>query len=272
VKQIDNHIAVFPVHGIPTPGARQKRIELRRDWQYRFDSLLGRVRARWQFQIGKIRFPDGKRTMILGPRCDLIFDDRASIEVKQSQLHILSNDANNPYYPEASNLGVETYWRFLDHPTTRRTKIRLGEASKLILNPNTSLCTGVYISVWNGMSLEIGRGTYIGNDVFIASSLGMKIGEEGLIGLGTTIMDYDGHPIISDEKSPPLSLRGGNKRRVTIGDRVWIGFHCSILKGVTIGEGAIVGSHSVVTEDVPAHSIVAGNPARVIRTGVTWRD
>ncbi|MBV8923397.1 DapH/DapD/GlmU-related protein, partial [Bradyrhizobium sp.] len=53
---------------------------------------------------------------------------------------------------------------------------------------------------------------------------------------------------------------------VVIADKVWIGFNASILKGVTIGEGAVVGACSVVTRDVPPFAVVAGNPARVIRT------
>ena len=53
---------------------------------------------------------------------------------------------------------------------------------------------------------------------------------------------------------------------VRIGDKAWIGFNAIILKGVTVGEGAIVAAGAVVTKDVPPYTIVAGNPARVIRT------
>ena len=52
---------------------------------------------------------------------------------------------------------------------------------------------------------------------------------------------------------------------VRINDRAWLGFNSIILKGVTIGEGAIIGAGSVVTKDVPAYTIVAGNPARIIQ-------
>ncbi|MBK8021791.1 MAG: hypothetical protein IPK19_10285 [Chloroflexi bacterium] len=52
---------------------------------------------------------------------------------------------------------------------------------------------------------------------------------------------------------------------IRICDKAWIGFNAVILKGVTIGEGAIVGAGSVVTKDVPAWTVVAGNPARIIR-------
>lgn len=52
---------------------------------------------------------------------------------------------------------------------------------------------------------------------------------------------------------------------IVIGDNVWIGEYASVLKGVTIGTGAIVASHAVVTKDVPPYTIVAGNPARVVK-------
>ena len=57
---------------------------------------------------------------------------------------------------------------------------------------------------------------------------------------------------------------------VHIGNHVWIGRSAIILKGVTIGAGAIVGAGSVVTRDVPARSLVAGNPAKVIKENVEW--
>ena len=55
------------------------------------------------------------------------------------------------------------------------------------------------------------------------------------------------------------------ERPVSIGDDVWIGANAMILRGVTLGEGAVVGAGAVVTGDVPAHTIVAGNPATVVR-------
>jgi acetyltransferase-like isoleucine patch superfamily enzyme len=55
-------------------------------------------------------------------------------------------------------------------------------------------------------------------------------------------------------------------RPIHIGQNAWIGFDCCVLPGVTIGEGSVVGARSVVMEDVPPYTIVAGNPARIIRT------
>lgn len=58
---------------------------------------------------------------------------------------------------------------------------------------------------------------------------------------------------------------------VVLGDRVWIGAGAIILPGVIVGDGAVVAAGSVVTADVPSQTVVAGNPARVIREKVTWR-
>jgi len=59
--------------------------------------------------------------------------------------------------------------------------------------------------------------------------------------------------------------RGAPAKPIRIGRNVWIGFDCVVLPGVTIGDGSIVGARSVVTQDVPPFTVVAGNPARVIR-------
>jgi len=91
---------------------------------------------------------------------------------------------------------------------------------------------------------------------------------------GITISDHDSHSVEWQHRQDDvLQWCEGRKdwthvahAPVVIANKVWIGFNASILKGVTIGEGAIVGACSVVTRDVPPFSIVAGNPARVVRT------
>ncbi|WP_296825302.1 DapH/DapD/GlmU-related protein [Thiobacillus sp.] len=95
----------------------------------------------------------------------------------------------------------------------------------------------------------------IGNHVLIASKVFISDHNHGAY----SQPDRDSAPTIPPAQRPWVS------KPVHIGDRVWIGEQVCILAGVTIGEGAIVGAGSVVTRDVPANTIVAGNPARVIR-------
>lgn len=75
-------------------------------------------------------------------------------------------------------------------------------------------------------------------------------------------MDRDYHKLDSDEET---------FRPVKIGDRCWIGCNSIILKGVTLGEGAVVAAGSVVTKDVPPRTLVGGNPARVLRENIEWK-
>ena len=58
---------------------------------------------------------------------------------------------------------------------------------------------------------------------------------------------------------------------IDIASNVWVGAHATILKGVKVGMGSVVGAYSVVTEDVPEYCVVAGNPARIVRRNVRWK-
>jgi acetyltransferase-like isoleucine patch superfamily enzyme len=102
----------------------------------------------------------------------------------------------------------------------------------------------------------------IGDRVSIGDRTQIHCGERVTIGAGTliswdcVIMDRDYHnPDGGAERTAP----------VVIGKNVWVGCRAIILKGVTIGDGAVVGAGSVVTRDVPPCTLVAGNPARVVR-------
>jgi acetyltransferase-like isoleucine patch superfamily enzyme len=75
-------------------------------------------------------------------------------------------------------------------------------------------------------------------------------------------IDFD-HGVVEVER--PIRLQGIYKRDVNIGNNVWIGYGACILRGVTVGDNAIIGTNSVVTKDVPANAVVAGLPAKVIR-------
>ena len=107
----------------------------------------------------------------------------------------------------------------------------------------------------------------IGNNVGISGSTinattTIIIGDDTRIGSGCLISDTDSHELTSSERNNKTNKIG--KAPICIGKGVFIAARCIILKGVTIGDGAVVGAGSVVTKDVPANTIVAGNPARVI--------
>ena len=77
-------------------------------------------------------------------------------------------------------------------------------------------------------------------------------------------MDSDAHPRNTEARAGGLPPPPDEIKPVRIGYRAWLGEGCSIMKGVTVGEGAVVGSHSVVLTDIPAYAVAIGNPARVI--------
>lgn len=93
----------------------------------------------------------------------------------------------------------------------------------------------------------------------IVAFRGITIGEGTLIGAGCLICDSDMHgvPLGSDHPVKTAPIR--------IGDHVFIGANCTILKGVTIGDGAVIGASSIVRNDIPPGVFAAGNPARVVR-------
>jgi acetyltransferase-like isoleucine patch superfamily enzyme len=100
------------------------------------------------------------------------------------------------------------------------------------------------------------------------------IGDHALISWNVVLMDSYRVPFDPQARretlrraavTPGCPLSGGQARPVMVGANVWIGFDACVLPGVTIGEGAIVGARTVVTTDVPPYTIVAGNPAGVIR-------
>lgn len=88
----------------------------------------------------------------------------------------------------------------------------------------------------------------------------IQIGQRVQVGANCTIADTDFHPLTAAGRAQDF-LAGAHAAPITIEDDVFIGMQCLILKGVTIGRGSVVGAGSVVTRDVPAGVVVAGNPA-----------
>jgi acetyltransferase-like isoleucine patch superfamily enzyme len=111
-------------------------------------------------------------------------------------------------------------------------------------------------------TVEIGQKTVMGQECTISAYQRVRIGEQCVIADRAMFIDFD-HGVVEVER--PIRVQGIYKRDVEVGSNVWIGYGACILRGVRVGDNAIVGTNSVVTKDVPANAVVAGIPARVIR-------
>ncbi|RUS42675.1 acyltransferase [Cohnella sp. AR92] len=119
--------------------------------------------------------------------------------------------------------------------------------------------TGLYLDS-NQAVIEIGDHTFLNRRSEILCKQNVRIGSHCAISWDVTITDTDYHELEGTETTSP----------VVIGDHVWIGCRATILKGVTIGPGAVVAAGAVVSKDVPARTLVAGVPAKPIRDNVIW--
>ena len=112
--------------------------------------------------------------------------------------------------------------------------------------------------------LRVGNHTFIGHQCSFSIAKAITIGNNCLIAGNTHFFDNDGHPVDAARRRAGERVRPEDVHPIVVGHDVWIGSGSRILKGVTIGDRAIIGAASVVTKDVPPDTIVAGNPAREI--------
>jgi acetyltransferase-like isoleucine patch superfamily enzyme len=128
-------------------------------------------------------------------------------------------------------------------------------------------------------AFRMGRRSYVGPRTEIRVTTAIELGEDVLISWGCTLLDTDMHSPLFSVRCRDVLIEGGRAgltladkdwsavrcRPIVIYDKAWIAMGVIILPGVTIGEGCIVGAGSVVTRDLPAWTLAAGNPARAIR-------
>ena len=118
-------------------------------------------------------------------------------------------------------------------------------------------CAGAVIKIGNNVGIS---------HTAITATQSVEIGDDVLIGSNCMIADTDFHPLDADiRRECPNDLTKTKSAPIKIEKDVFIGARSIILKGVTIGEGSIVGAGSVVTKDIPANEIWAGNPAKFIK-------
>jgi len=161
---------------------------------------------------------------------------------------------------------VETSYSFELYRSTRSVGFSIGSGSSLYL--------GTMLDVGERGRVSIGEFCLL-NGARIICDCDVTIGDYALISWNVVLMDSYRLPHDSLDRRRLLEQSTGENRRdidgyeaprpIRIGRNVWIGFDSCGLPGVTIGEGAVVGARSVVVQDVEPYTVVAGNPARVVR-------
>jgi acetyltransferase-like isoleucine patch superfamily enzyme len=159
------------------------------------------------------------------------------------------------------------------HPTAKVNfrGVRYHSGSSLEIGEG-SIVEGSLVSERDGASIVIGQNTFVGGSL-LASAARIEVGDDVLISWGCNIVDHNSHAIGWQQRKHDVRNWYHDKKDwshvsvkpVKIGDKCWIGLNVIILKGVEIGEGAVVAAGSVVTKSVPPWTIAAGNPAKVIR-------
>jgi acetyltransferase-like isoleucine patch superfamily enzyme len=142
-----------------------------------------------------------------------------------------------------------------------RVTLQVGKRGCVELGRWSWIGHGTKIRCHEGV-VSIGAKTVLGQECTISAYQHVSIGRECVIADRVMMIDFD-HG--ASEVERPVREQGIYKRDVRVGHNVWIGYGACILRGVTVGDNAIIGTSAVVTADVPANAVVGGVPAKVIR-------
>jgi acetyltransferase-like isoleucine patch superfamily enzyme len=156
--------------------------------------------------------------------------------------------------------------KYIGDMTQAKSTIRMYRDSFFHVKGRVKLGPGVGVVVRPNAKLTIGDNSYITASSVLYCADKIEIGSNCAIAWNTTIIDTDFHHIYyPDGRENQLTAP------VKIGDKVWIGCNCTILKGVTIGDNAVIGANTLVNKDVPPNCLAVGNPMRIIREGIDWK-
>jgi len=193
---------------------------------------------------------------------------------KMQGRNILRRIYNKIFHPKI-NVGTKSLPIEMGENSTFKGKVDKRHPDSRIVIGKDCLIYGFLVTNTSSSFIKIGNDTFIGGGTIIESACSIIIGNNVLISHQCIIQDSDNHSTkFSLRKKDVADWKNGQyhdwdvtpKKEVIIKNGAWLGARAIILKGITIGEGSIVGAGSVVTKNVPDWTIVGGNPARIIRT------
>jgi acetyltransferase-like isoleucine patch superfamily enzyme len=191
---------------------------------------------------------------------------------ERRETRAVRGEAPAPWERVAAGLArrASLVWARLRYPRARfGARIEVRRGFHLTLGRDARLTVGERCILDRDMTIEcqgtltIGDGTIFGHHCTLAARDSLVIGRDCLIAEMVAIRDHDHRfdgPLVV-----PVREQGHVCAPVTIGDNVWLAGKVTVLKGVTIGDNAVVGANAVVTRDIPANAVAVGVPARVIR-------
>lgn len=142
-----------------------------------------------------------------------------------------------------------------------------GNNHRIYIGANCAIKSG---EIWvedDGCVLEIGDNTTIEDAHFaVTESTKLIIGKDCMFAKLIEVRTGDSHAIYDQESKKRINLA----KDIIIGDHVWVANKATILKGSVIKDGAVVGSNSVITGEVPSNSVIVGNPMRVLKDNIQW--
>jgi len=186
-----------------------------------------------------------KNSLLIYSKSNIIIDKSANLSVAQGSFMINNSWYNNKKRKNYAELILSLNSSLIienDFSLYQGASIYLGPNAKMLIKGKGFANTNTQINCFN--YIEIGEGTYISDDV--------------------RIQDSDNHYILEN------GIKKIHTSPIVIGNHVWIGKNAIILKGVTIGDGAVIAAGSIVVKDVPPQCLVAGNPAKIIKENIQW--
>jgi len=189
-----------------------------------------------------------------------------SKQVKRGKRGLFLNEKNTIVQMDnGSNLSLNAFLRVGMRQVRKsriETRVLLEKGSNMIVDGFFSVYAGSYIRVCQNGKLIL-HGGFFNEHVQITVGDVVEIGSDFRCGRDVVIRSYDGHRILREGYQIAAPIK--------IGKHVWVGQGATILKGVTIGDGAIIAAGAIVTKDVPAHCLVGGVPARILKENVRWK-